>query len=491
MKNFHLPYCFKISDLDSIGKDPDCCPFWTKFTKAMSQKLWLPTKTDSVVLDPSYWNGSLRNMMLNSWFSTQIVTPQTLPRNYQKTFWQSLLCLLREIMELGLENSDVSECVKSRKLKLKPTLPQKQILREWFGVSRWVYNQCVTCYNNGTIRKPGKMTLISIKEHRAKIINNCNFKDKNQWMLQYAYDLRDEALRTFRKNVQSNLAKGGYFKMCYKSRKDNKESISVLKKKWNMSRGFYSNIFSSTKMRSTETLPEKLSCDTKLLRNNIGDYYLIKIDKHIISKQIEEHKNAIFIDPGVKNMITGYVVGNEKPEVITVGKRDIERISRLLHHQHKLQRRVKKSKKHKERYSLRKALTRHRNKIYNVIDDMHKKIAKWLATEYDMIFLPKLNFHNFKNTNKQTKEKLATLRHCSLFDRIQEKTREKQSSLYEVNEAYTSKTCCQCGDIDKHLSNKNVYKCSNCDLNIDRDYNGAVNILLRYVSNIVGKVSVI
>ena len=90
---------------------------------------------------------------------------------------------------------------------MKPTWKQRQTLRQWFGVSRWVYNKSVELYRNGTLKKNKKGTLIPIKEHRALLINNDNFKTENKWMLKYDYDLRDEALRTFRKNVKNNLKK--------------------------------------------------------------------------------------------------------------------------------------------------------------------------------------------------------------------------------------------------------------------------------------------
>ena len=47
------------------------------------------------------------------------------------------------------------------------------------------------------------------------------------------------------------------------------------------------------------------------------------------------------------------------------------------------------------------------------------------------------------------------------------------------NEAYTSKTCSNCGFINPELKGDKVYNCKICKLSIDRDINGARNILLR------------
>ena len=42
----------------------------------------------------------------------------------------------------------------------------------------------------------------------------------------------------------------------------------------------------------------------------------------------------------------------------------------------------------------------------------------------------------------------------------------------------SSKNCSSCGSIKKDLKlNDRIYKCSNCGLEIDRDYNASINIL--------------
>jgi putative transposase len=52
-----------------------------------------------------------------------------------------------------------------------------------------------------------------------------------------------------------------------------------------------------------------------------------------------------------------------------------------------------------------------------------------------------------------------------------------------VDESYTSKTCGKCGTLNENLKSKKVFKCNECDLLIDRDINGARNILIRTFTN--------
>jgi putative transposase len=50
-----------------------------------------------------------------------------------------------------------------------------------------------------------------------------------------------------------------------------------------------------------------------------------------------------------------------------------------------------------------------------------------------------------------------------------------------VNEAYTSKVCTNCGNYKKDLGSAKVYNCKKCKAIIDRDVNGARNILLKEI----------
>jgi transposase len=50
--------------------------------------------------------------------------------------------------------------------------------------------------------------------------------------------------------------------------------------------------------------------------------------------------------------------------------------------------------------------------------------------------------------------------------------------LHITEEAYTSKVCCKCGSLDTKCSNRTI-SCKNCNNTINRDINGAVNILFK------------
>lgn len=62
-------------EVPSTGTGRVFCPFYDEQVREISNKLWLPTLTDSVE-QPSHWcAGSFKNTVSNSWFTTQKWTP--------------------------------------------------------------------------------------------------------------------------------------------------------------------------------------------------------------------------------------------------------------------------------------------------------------------------------------------------------------------------------------------------------------------------------
>ena len=48
-------------------------------------------------------------------------------------------------------------------------------------------------------------------------------------------------------------------------------------------------------------------------------------------------------------------------------------------------------------------------------------------------------------------------------------------------EEFTSQTYTRCGERDTELGDAHTFNCDNCKLVIDRDVNGARNILIKYL----------
>ena len=58
------------------------------------------------------------------------------------------------------------------------------------------------------------------------------------------------------------------------------------------------------------------------------------------------------------------------------------------------------------------------------------------------------------------------------------KAEETGADVIIQNEAYTSRTCSGCGNLQR-IGGSKIYRCRRCELDMDRDVNGARGIFLR------------
>lgn len=512
-------------DLVSVGSDQECDAYWNTSTLEMSRQLWLPTETEFADLDSSSLTGSSRRLLSNSWFSVKTLKATELTSS-QKTFSQSLLSLLPRITALEQENLDALEAVKAvkkekrdlayarkrqkiietetpeekfirlekeRKARIKqqkkdekddagksirirvyPTTEQKARLKGYFGCARFIYNKCVRMY----LQDPN----VTMQQLRTAIVGNPNYTTSDTWVLEYPFDVRDEAMRDFWKNVVSNREKGGTFTMKFKRKKAHtKQSVSVLAKHWNKPRNWYSWLFQPAVLESHQRLPQELKYTARFKKTHTNRYYLcLPKPLEVMGDNQAPNTKCIFFDPGSSPILTGYDL---EGVVYIFGEKDMTRIGRLLHYKNKLRSKSDKATTHKKRYSLKRAYLRIYEKIKYLMTDFHCKVTKWLCENYTHIFIPRLNFHKMTKLHKKPKERLASIEHCALVDRMVNKTRGYPwCKVTQVNEAFTTKTCGRCGTQNHHVGRSKTFHCVNneCNLVCHRDVHASVNILLRY-----------
>jgi IS605 OrfB family transposase len=127
-----------------------------------------------------------------------------------------------------------------------------------------------------------------------------------------------------------------------------------------------------------------------------------------------------------------------------------------------------------------------KNKIYDKIGrkvkDFQWKVANYLTDNFSCIL-----FGNFstkktgeiKAGNKMVKEVGKLLGFYKLKEKIKNRCLHKNKKYKEIDESYTSKVCCECGNYNKELGTNKIYDCEKCKIKIMRDVNGAINIMMR------------
>lgn len=248
-------------------------------------------------------------------------------------------------------------------------------------------------------------------------------------------------------------------------------------------------------------------------------------------------ERVIALDPGVRTFLTGYCPSGS---VVEFGPRDVEKLIELAHWSDKLQSEIKTEPNAKRRRRLRAARLRLLTRLRHLRDEMHWQLANHLCKNYDVILLPQLasrrmvmkqrkaeqaeqeenktekkdkkrkreqeNHKKNEDTkktstpeeakeqatksnmsrrgqrrkiSKDTVRKMALLSHYSFRCKLIAKAKQHGKLLLIVNEAFTSKTCTRCGQINHKLGRSKIFRCKKCGAVGDRDFFAARNILLR------------
>ena len=378
------------------------------------------------------------------------------------------------------------------KLKLKLTRDQKKTLSQWFGVNRVVYNACVDLFNAKYVRGENFGDVkFSVEALRSYFINSdSKLVQEKPWILQTPYEIRDCAIRDFMKALTiafEQKARGTIkkYRMKFRSRLKSKQTSIVIREKCYKDGKPHPRYWKHEPMDGTESqLPTRLPSDSRMVRDNLGNYYL-HIQYVRQSNSLEKKFRVVAFDPGVRTFLTGY---DPAGEALEIGKNDMGKIIKLAYHLDDLISRTSKLKSRKKKRSYGKAIKRMRQRIRNLIHSFHHKVAKYLCEHFSLIILPKFNAKQMsmkckRRISSKTVRKMLCWSHCKFRELLLSKAAAFEGVQVKiVGEAYTSKTCGRCGHLHRKLQGSKTFKCPNCHYLVDRDVNGARNILLRYLS---------
>jgi len=332
---------------------------------------------------------------------------------------------------------------------------------------------------------------------RCKFVNNTSeFVKNNPWLANVPADIRDQARRDIANAVMSNKAKQKKnpkhrYELQFRSRKDKQQTLILLKKHWTRKRGQYTDCglsyasYHVAGSRSTEPLPKQLACDSHLIRDRLGKFYLCLSELAAQNDEDEGERKTppakfVAIDPGVRTFLTGY---DPSGQIIEFGAKDMGGLFRLGLHLDRLQGKIAANQKKTSRNRMKKAAERLRQRIHNLVDEVHKKAALYLTTNYTQILLPAFGVsgmvqHHGRKIHCKTVRQMLTWSHYRFRQRLLHKAKlASHCQVHVVTEEYTSKTCGKCGHVRPSFASK-TFVCPECTFRADRDYNAGRNILL-------------
>ena len=365
--------------------------------------------------------------------------------------------------------------MRSRKIRIYPTQAQKKLLKNWFGTTRYIYNYLLEKIRTGEIKDKTNWMSIS-KEFNSKEANKLP-----PWAYEVPNEVRKGAIRDLSrafKTVFASLQSGAikHFEIKRRIKKGHQSleipgrAISRLVNKdgeVQVERPFlkiYAKTLGEVKIAKGEnrklTIDENTSYSRICFKRNQW-FLCIPIKVRIQARRAPY--GIVALDPGVRTFQTTFsenetIKFQQRTEVLT-----------------KLRMKIYDCRKRGTKRTEERCWSR----MENLITELHHKTITYLLN-YKTILCPNFETKRMGRKGKlakSTNQLLYTLSHYRFRERLKDRCEVNSREFRLCNEAYTSQTCTYCGNLRK-TSNK-TYKCTHCNIVMDRDVMGARNILLK------------
>ena len=256
----------------------------------------------------------------------------------------------------------------------------------------------------------------------------------------------------------------------------------------------------------------KLKGTLELVKNQKSNqYYLhVPLDRIINKKKMTDESEILGLDVGITDLITlsnGSIYGANSAELFYNLSDNLvnKNRSRLFSYKQKLEKRIvieqDQSKKSILEQKLRNLeennlgfkkrsskIGKYKSRIASHINCELNKMVK--EEDLKEIVREDLNWSskkskkkNKRNVSRKQQNRFSTWTKGVLLERLSVKLAEKGIKETIVNPAYTSQVCCKCNHLGTRKGKE--FKCSNCNLSIDADFNASINIKKRkFISEI-------
>ena len=374
---------------------------------------------------------------------------------------------------------------KALKIELKLTVAQKIKVCQTIGTERFIYNEYIK-YNQEQYKLGNKF--VSANDF-SKYINNVylpNNPDK-KWI----------------KDISSKSVKQAmiYGEQAFKRFFKGLTAFPVFKKKGKNELGAY---FIKNNKKDFEFYRHKIKIPTlKFVRvkeygyipknTNIKSGTITKIaDRYFLSLIIEVKDIVKAENTGTKGL--GIDLGIKDTAICSNGKifKNINKTikikklkKKLKREQRRMSRSIEYSKSKKIRLKECKNFNKKKLKVQRIFyrlncirDDYNNKMVNEITrAKLKYITIEDLKVSNMIK-NKHLSKAIQEQNFYSIRTKLINKCKERNIELRIVDTFYpSSKTCSCCGSIKRNLKlNDRIYKCCNCGLEMDRDYNASINL---------------
>ena len=349
----------------------------------------------------------------------------------------------------------------------------------WLDASRWAYNLTVEILKSG---------IPAAWQHIATMVM-AELKLLHPEWEAVPYQVKRTAVRDacramsnvkrFNKQLAADRAKGQrldeeFAELRFRSRKNPRQSCYIPDDSVT-EHGVYHTILGP--LRMAEAIPAGQK-ECRLVKER-GQCWLVVPHPAQCDIETPSGDGVVALDPGVRTFLTYF----SETDCGKIGYKAFGRIQRLCHWLDDLISRTATEPSPRRRRQMRKAQARLRQRIVNLVDELHWQSARWLTSNYRVILLPTFETHDMtrragRKIRSKTARMMLSLRHYEFKRRLLWKAWQRGALVIEVNEAYTSKTRSWDGRVKENLGGAAVIR-DGSGFGMDRDVNGARGIFLR------------
>ena len=253
------------------------------------------------------------------------------------------------------------------------------------------------------------------------------------------------------------------------------------------------------------TVPKSNSILELVKNQKSNQYYLhVPLDRIISKKEMTAESEILGLDVGMTDLITlsnGSVYGANSAELFYTLSDNLvnKNRSRLFAHEQKIEQRILEEQDDAKKSLLELKLKnleennlgsqkriskigKYKSRIVSHINCELNKMVK--EEDLKEIVREDLNWSskkskkkNKRNVSRKQQNRFSTWTKGVLLERLSVKLAENGIKETIVNPAYTSQVCCKCNHLGDRKGKE--FKCSNCNLSIDADFNASINIKKR------------
>ena len=374
---------------------------------------------------------------------------------------------------------------KAIKIELKLTNEQKIKVCKTIGTERFIYNEYIK-YNKEQYELGNKF--VSAFDF-SKYINNVylpNNPDK-KWIKEVSSKSVSKAM-TYGEKAFKNFFKGlSGFPVFKKKGKNEMGAYFVKNNKADFE--FYRHkikipTLKFVRVKEYGYIPKNANIKSGTI-SKIADRYFLSliIEVDDIVKTENTSTKGLGVDLGIKD--TAICSDGRVFKNINKTKKVKKLKKKLKREQRKMSRSVEYSKSNKIKLKELKNFNKKKLKVQRLFyrlncirDDYNNKMVDEITrTKLKYITIENLKVSNMMK-NKHLSKAIQEQNFFSIRTKLINKCKERNIELRLVDTFYpSSKTCSCCSSIKKDLKlNDRIYKCSNCGLEIDRDYNASINL---------------